>query len=633
MRIANYLRPECVALHQRADSLEGAVQQLVALLDGTEDLTDTAAFAADVRARLALGGVCVGNGLAIPHAKSASVKRLQLAALTLDPPLACDTPDGKPLQMLVMIAAPAEANDLHVQVLAELATLFLDTDFCTHLRESTTPDAFCRAVAEREAQDDPAAPPPQTTDEPGYRLLGVTACPTGIAHTYLAAEALQRAAQTRGFSIKVETNGADGVEDALTEEDIRAADCIIVAADRAVSMARFVGKRLVYASAGDAVRDADALLEKAVSGKAPIYHGGHAFRTSDLRELGREGYGHLMNGVSHMIPVVVAGGVITALSLLSQQLGLPASWTMMMKNVGAAAFVMMYPVLAAFIASSIGDRPAFMPGLLGGYLAQMGTTTLTNLSWISSGFWGALIGGFAAGLIVLLLNRLLDRIPQELSHIRTGLLVPACSLLFIGWLMLMVVNPPLGRFNRWMSLCLSEMQGGSRLLLGAAALAGREEVAGEEGEDETATELGVTLTVGSRVSEIPTWRVEKVDVEKYRITSKEGDMVYLGGMKNDQLEGEGVLYYKNGGKLFEGSFCRNRWNGMGMWFFPNGTLHYKGMWKDGEMDGEGMLYRPVNIEYSNSDFRRYVRQTGEKNPHLSFARGFNPFTIGEPPKS
>lgn len=372
MRIANYLRPECVALHQRADSLEGAVQQLVALLDGTENLTDTAAFAADVRARLALGGVCVGNGLAIPHAKSASVKRLQLAALTLDPPLACDTPDGKPLQMLVMIAAPAEANDLHVQVLAELATLFLDTDFCTHLRESTTPEAFCRAVAEREAQDDPAAPPPQTTDEPGYRLLGVTACPTGIAHTYLAAEALQRAAQTRGFSIKVETNGADGVGDALTEEDIRAADCIIVAADRAVSMARFVGKRLVYASAGDAVRDADALLEKAVSGKAPIYHGGHAFRTSDLRELGREGYGHLMNGVSHMIPVVVAGGVITALSLLSQQLGLPASWTMMMKNVGSAAFVMMYPVLAAFIASSIGDRPAFMPGLLGGSRLLLG---------------------------------------------------------------------------------------------------------------------------------------------------------------------------------------------------------------------------------------------------------------------
>ena len=466
MRIANYLRPECVALHQRADSLEGAVQQLVALLDGTENLTDTAAFAADVRARLALGGVCVGNGLAIPHAKSASVKRLQLAALTLDPPLACDTPDGKPLQMLVMIAAPAEANDLHVQVLAELATLFLDTEFCTHLRESTTPEAFCRAVAEREAQDDPAAPPPQTTDEPGYRLLGVTACPTGIAHTYLAAEALQRAAQTRGFSIKVETNGAAGINDELTDDEIQAAECVIVAVDRSIPLARFVGKRLVYASAGDAVRDADRLLEKAVSGKAPVYRGGHAFRTSDWKELGREYYGHLMSGISHMLPFVVAGGVMLALSLLLQHLFGRSDITTMMTNVGNAAFRMMYPVLAAFIAYSIADRPGFMPGLMGGYLAQLGTTTAPRLGWISSGFWGAIVAGFAAGLAVRLLNYLFRRIPQELDHIKTGLLVPLLSLLFVGALMVMAINPPLGRFNAWLSIQLDGMQGGSRLVLG-----------------------------------------------------------------------------------------------------------------------------------------------------------------------
>lgn len=179
MRIANYLRPDCVALRQRADSLQGAVQQLVALLDGAKVLTDTAVFAADVRARLELGGVCVGNGLAIPHAKSTAVEKLQLAALTLDPPLPCDTPDSQPLEMLFLIAAPAEANDLHVQVLAELATLFLDTDFCASLRQSETPEAFCRAIARREAQDGPAAPPPTPTNEPGYRLLGVTACPTG----------------------------------------------------------------------------------------------------------------------------------------------------------------------------------------------------------------------------------------------------------------------------------------------------------------------------------------------------------------------------------------------------------------------------------------------------------------------
>ena len=466
MRIANYLRPDCVALRQRADSLQGAVQQLVALLDGAKVLTDTAVFAADVRARLELGGVCVGNGLAIPHAKSTAVEKLQLAALTLDPPLPCDTPDGQPLEMLFLIAAPAEANDLHVQVLAELATLFLDTDFCASLRQSETPEAFCRAIARREAQDDPAAPPPTPTNEPGYRLLGVTACPTGIAHTYLAAEALQQAAQTRGLTIKVETNGAGGVGNELTEDEIQAADCIIVAVDRSISLARFVGKRLVYTSAGEAVRNADALLEKAVSGKAPIYRGGHAFRTNDWKELGREYYGHLMSGISHMLPFVVAGGVMLALSLLLQHLFGRSDITAMMTNVGNAAFRMMYPVLAAFIAYSIADRPGFMPGLMGGYLAQLGTTTAPRLGWISSGFWGAIVAGFAAGLAVRLLNYLFRRIPQELDHIKTGLLVPLLSLLFVGALMVMAINPPLGQFNAWLSIQLKGMQGGSRLVLG-----------------------------------------------------------------------------------------------------------------------------------------------------------------------
>ena len=472
MRIANYLRPDCVALRQRADSLTGAVQQMVTLLDGTDNLTDTAVFAADVRARLALGGVCVGNGLAIPHAKSTAVRQLQLAALTLDPPLPCDTPDGKPLDLLVMIAAPAEANDLHVQVLAELATLFLDTDFCARLRESETPEAFCRAISAREEQD--AQEPPSAPSDaapgaakPGYQLLAVTACPTGIAHTYLAAEALQQAAQARGLTLKVETNGAAGVNDELTDDEIQAAECVIVAVDRSIPLARFVGKRLVYASAGDAVRDADRLLEKAVSGKAPVYRGGHAFRTSDWKELGREYYGHLMSGISHMLPFVVAGGVMLALSLLLQHLGGPANWSTMMTNVGNAALSMMYPILSAFIAYSIADRPGLMPGLMGGYLAQTGMTTATKLSWIPSGFWGGLIAGFAAGLVVRLLNRLFRRIPQDLDHIKTGLLVPLLSLLFVGWLMLMVVNPPLGRFNRWMSLALAKLQGGSRLVLGA----------------------------------------------------------------------------------------------------------------------------------------------------------------------
>ena len=486
MRIANYLRPDCVALRQRADSLTGAVQQMVTLLDGTDNLTDTAVFAADVRARLALGGVCVGNGLAIPHAKSTAVRQLQLAALTLDPPLPCDTPDGKPLDLLVMIAAPAEANDLHVQVLAELATLFLDTDFCARLRESETPEAFCRAISAREEQD--AQEPPSAPSDaapgaakPGYQLLAVTACPTGIAHTYLAAEALQQAAQARGLTLKVETNGAAGVNDELTDDEIQAAECVIVAVDRSIPLARFVGKRLVYASAGDAVRDADRLLEKAVSGKAPVYRGGHAFRTSDWKELGREYYGHLMSGISHMLPFVVAGGVMLALSLLlSEDEGEADELAgrlkelndirkeMTAKNVELAADIVEreYPVLAAFIAYSIADRPGFMPGLVGGYLAQLGTTTAPRLGWISSGFWGAIVAGFAAGLAVRLLNYLFRRIPQELDHIKTGLLVPLLSLLFVGALMVMAINPPLGRFNAWLSIQLDGMQGGSRLVLG-----------------------------------------------------------------------------------------------------------------------------------------------------------------------
>lgn len=250
MRIANYLRPDCVALRQRADSLTGAVQQMVTLLDGTDNLTDTAVFAADVRARLALGGVCVGNGLAIPHAKSTAVRQLQLAALTLDPPLPCDTPDGKPLDLLVMIAAPAEANDLHVQVLAELATLFLDTDFCARLRESETPEAFCRAISAREeqdAQEPPSAPSDAApgTAESGYQLLAVTACPTGIAHTYMAAENLEKKAKEMGVTLKAETQGSAGAKNVLTADEIAHAKGIIIAADKNVDRARFGGKQVL----------------------------------------------------------------------------------------------------------------------------------------------------------------------------------------------------------------------------------------------------------------------------------------------------------------------------------------------------------------------------------------------------
>lgn len=390
MHITDHLQPCCVALRQQADSLPAAIHQLVELVQKSGCLTNTVQFEQDVLEREKMGGICMGRGLAIPHAKSAGVAHAELAALTLDPPLPCDTPDGEPVRLLFLIAAPADANDLHVQMLAGLATLLLDEEVCRQMLDAPTPTAFCSLIARHEepapppAEESPAAetPPPPAQ----YRLLAVTACPMGVAHTYLAAEALRKAAQERGVTIKVETNGAVGVNDELESDEIAAADCIIIAADKGVSMARFVGKRLVTVSAGDAVRNADAVLNKALNSKVPVYRGGNAFRTSDWRELGRETYRHLMNGISYMIPFVVVGGVMIALSLLLAQMGLAQKYCDLLNNIGKEAFVLIYPVLAAFIAVSIGDAPAFMPGLMGGYMAQLGTTAGNKLSWVSSGF-------------------------------------------------------------------------------------------------------------------------------------------------------------------------------------------------------------------------------------------------------
>lgn len=467
MHITDLLQPACVSLRYRADSLQEAVHRLVELMAQAGNLKDAAAFEADVRKREALGGTCVGGGMAIPHAKSEAVDTPALAAITLDPPLSCATPDGIPLRMMFLIAAPAQANDLHVQVLAELATLLLDKELCAQLVQADTPEVFCRRIALQEEPAPPAAPPPPFGKPEHWRFVAVTACPTGLAHTYLAAEALQKAAEARGVSLKVETNGAAGVSDELTPADIAGADCIIVAADRAVSTARFVGKRMVSVSAREAIRDPDAVLERAAESCVPVYRGGDGFRANDWKELARESYRHLMSGISHMLPFVVAGGVLIAFALLFAQLGAPEPFTDMMDTVGRAAFVLMYPVLAAFIAYSIGDLPAFMPGLMGGYLAQLGTTIAPEENWVSSGFWGALVAGFAAGLLIRLLNFVGRRLPPALEQVRTGLLTPVLSLLGVGILMVLLVNPPLGHFNLWLCDLLDSMQGDSRLALGA----------------------------------------------------------------------------------------------------------------------------------------------------------------------
>ena len=463
MQITDLLQLPQIRLHSTAADLPAAVHTLCGLLAQDDAVQDAALLEQDVLARLAQGCVCMGNGLAVPHAKTAAVRRAALAAITLDKPICCTTPDGEPVNLLFLIAAPEGENDLHISVLAALAGLLVDKDFCRTLAAAQTPEQFRACIAEKETA---AQPEPKRPTGRHIRLLAVTACPNGLAHTYMAAEALQKSADKYGVAIKIETNGAGGTENELTPADIAEADGIIVAVNRAVPTARFVGKKVVNASADEAIREPEKLLEKVLSGKAEVYRGGEAMRKRNHAELANEAYHHLMYGISRFIPFVVAGGISMALAMLVVHLNGPGTLAVMLNTVGQAAMAMIYPVLAAFIAASIGDTAAFMPGLMGGYLAQMGTTVNSESSWISSGFGGALIAGFAAGTLLRLLTTRCPKLPKDLDHIRTSLLVPLGSLLGIGALMVFLVNPVLGQVNYWLDTTLNSMRGGSRLLLG-----------------------------------------------------------------------------------------------------------------------------------------------------------------------
>ena len=456
MQITDLLQLPQIRLHSTAADLPAAVHTLCSLLAQDDAVQDAALLEQDVLARLAQGCVCMGNGLAVPHAKTAAVRRAALAAITLDKPICCTTPDGEPVNLLFLIAAPEGENDLHISVLAALAGLLVDKDFCRTLAAAQTPEQFRACIAEKETA---AQPEPKRPTGRHIRLLAVTACPNGLAHTYMAAEALQKSADKYGIAIKIETNGAGGTENELTPADIAEADGIIVAVNRAVPTARFVGKKVVNASADEAIREPEKLLEKVLSGKAEVYRGGEAMRNRNHAELVNEAYRHLMYGISRFIPFVVAGGISMALAMLVVHLNGPGTLAVMLNTVGQAAMAMIYPVLAAFIAASIGDTAAFMPGLMGGYLAQMGTTVNSESSWISSGFGGALIAGFAAGTLLRLLTTRCPKLPKDLDHIRT-------SLLGIGALMVFLVNPVLGQVNYWLDTTLNSMRGGSRLLLG-----------------------------------------------------------------------------------------------------------------------------------------------------------------------
>lgn len=464
MRIVDLLKPEAIRLHQTLADKSEAIERLIDLHASVGNVRDKEVFRAEILKREELGSTAVGDGIAIPHAKSETVAAPGLAAMTVPSGVDYGAPDGKPSDILFMIAAPLD-GDLHLEVLSRLMTLLMDEGLRAKLKAAKTPEEFLAAIddMERERFDEPKAEEKQD----GYRVLAVTACPTGIAHTYMAAEALEKAGKAMGYPLKAETNGSAGAKNVLTADEITACDGIIIAADKSVEMSRFDGKPVLSVSVSDGINKPEELIEKIRSGAVPVYHhtGAKVAVASGQKEsFGRQIYKHLMNGVSHMLPFVVAGGIFIALAfLIDTAMGVDpqaaggafgtvtpvAAW---FKNIGNFAFNLMIPVLAGFIAMSIADRPGFLVGMVGGILATNGATFSdpAAANTIPSGFLGALLASFVAGYLMRGLERLCDRLPRSLEGIKPVLIYPLAGLGIVA-VMMCAVNPFMGMINSAMN--------------------------------------------------------------------------------------------------------------------------------------------------------------------------------------
>ena len=486
MRITELLSPQRIVLGAKVADKAAAIHTMTVLLNAGGCLRDAALYEREVLDREAQGSTGVGGGVAIPHAKSTGVAVPALAAMTLCEELEYGSLDGAPVRLLFQIAVPDTDANLHVAVLADLARLLMDPDFCTRLLEAKTPDEFLQVIADRETPT--AADPPPAKEQQGEQgpctVLAVTACPMGVAHTFMAAEALERHAAAMGISIKVETNGADGPRNVLTSEEIAAAGCIVVAADRTVDLNRFTGKPVLIVPVAEALRQPEALLRRAISGGVPVMNPGGREEDSffppltatreGLRDRGRHVYAHLMNGINHMIPFVTGGGILIALGYFLDRanvgdltFGSGTSLSWLVTQVGQFTFRMMYPIMAGFVGSAMAGPAALLPGMMGGYLAYLGMTIGPEADWISSGFWGAILAGFVSGWLIRGLRKLFSRLPSGLDPLKTTLLYPVLGLTIMSLFMVVLINPPLGHFNNWLYQCLESMRGGSGMVLGA----------------------------------------------------------------------------------------------------------------------------------------------------------------------
>ena len=475
MRITDLLKSESIALGTSPKDKGDAIAILTSLMEKGGNLADRAQYESDVLAREASGTTGLGDGIATPHAKSVGVKAPGLAAMTVPGGMDFESMDGNPARLFFEIAAPDTAADVHLEVLSKLATMIMDPDFKEALIAAKTKEEFLGLIDAKEdgtfeapAADEDAEGEP-LPEVSAKKVLAVTACPTGIAHTFMAAESLEQHAKKRGIPIKVETNGSGGAKNVLTAADIAEAACIIVAADKKVEMARFEGKPVIQTKVANGINKADALLDEALSGKAPIYH--HA-GGSDAAEgaapedesLTRQIYKHLMNGVSHMLPFVIGGGILIALAFLFDtfdpanpgSFGSNTWYAKTLMDIGGVSFGFMLPVLAGFIAMSIADRPGLAVGFVGGALASAS----------GAGFLGALIAGFVAGYVVNGLKKVFSGLPHSLEGIKPVLLYPLLGVFLIGIIMLFVINPPVSGINNWMIDTLKGMDTSSRVLIG-----------------------------------------------------------------------------------------------------------------------------------------------------------------------
>ena len=478
MRITDLLDKRSISLNGAPKSKEEALDQVVALMTKSGKINDEEAYRKQVYAREEESTTGIGEGIAIPHGKCDAVDRPGLAAMVVKNGVDFDALDGEPVTLIFLIAAPNTEDNVHLDVLSKLSVLMMDEDFSDSLRNAGSVEEFLEII---DKADDEKPDIDQRLAEPAEeqggqaKILAVTSCPTGIAHTYMAAEGIEKAAKARGCFVKVETRGSGGAKNVLTDREIQEADCIIVAADAQVPMDRFDGKKVIECQVSDGISKADTLLERAVNGDAPVYHASGAVQKSSQTKsggsVGHQIYTQLMNGVSHMLPFVVGGGILIAIAFLIDgfsvdmnslpmdqraDFGTITPVAALFKSIGGTAFAFMLTVLAGFIAMAVGDRPALAVGFVGGMIASQG----------QSGFLGALAAGFAAGYLIRLLRRVCDKLPQAIEKIAPVLIYQVVGILVMGLLMTFVVEPIMGGINTALNNGLTSMSGSSKIILG-----------------------------------------------------------------------------------------------------------------------------------------------------------------------